>query len=136
MSLDKAIKHNKEYRKPYYGAKSVDKNCRNHGTCDWCKRNRLYSTNKRIAACNYEYEQFWDYFYNIWHYEYKYELSGYSQEFIKYHDERVNNSISNSYECIHTNSGVFVYPKYQSDDEYWNSYYANVLGVKNFKFEY
>ena len=69
-------------------------------------------------------------------YEYKYELSGYSQEFIKYHDERVNNSISNSYECIHTNSGVFVYPKYQSDDEYWNSYYTNALGIENFKFEY
>ena len=136
MSLDKAIKYNKEYRKTYYGAKSVDKTCRNHGTCDWCKEKRLYSSNKRIAACNYEYEQFWDYFYNIRHFNYKHELSGYSQEFIKYHDERVNNSISNSYECIHTNSGVFVYPKYQSDDEYWNSYYANVLGVKNFKFEY
>ena len=28
MSLDKAIKHGKEKRKPYRGAKAVDKTCR------------------------------------------------------------------------------------------------------------
>ena len=33
MSLDKAIKHGKEHRKPYRGAKAVDKSCRNHGSC-------------------------------------------------------------------------------------------------------
>ena len=31
MSLDKAIEHGKEHRKPYRGAKAVDKTCRNHG---------------------------------------------------------------------------------------------------------
>lgn len=46
MSLDKAIKHNKEYRKQYYGAKSCDKSCRNHGSDDWSLRNRMYQTNK------------------------------------------------------------------------------------------
>ena len=46
MSLDKAIKHGKEKRKPYMGAKAVDKTCRNHGTCGWCKANRLYRSNK------------------------------------------------------------------------------------------
>ena len=42
MSLDKAIEHGKEKRKPYTGAKAIDCSCRNHGTCEWCKSNRLY----------------------------------------------------------------------------------------------
>lgn len=49
MSLDKAIKHGKEHRKPYTKAKSVAKSCRNHGACQYCKGNRLYSTKKRMA---------------------------------------------------------------------------------------
>lgn len=40
MSLDKAIKHGKEKRKPYRGAKAVDRTCRNHGTCPACRINR------------------------------------------------------------------------------------------------
>jgi hypothetical protein len=40
MSLDKAIKHGKEKRKPYRGAKAVDASCRNHGDCPWCKKDR------------------------------------------------------------------------------------------------
>ena len=46
MSLSKAIKSGKEHRveygtkgQPY--CKAVDKNCRNHGNCPWCKGNRL-----------------------------------------------------------------------------------------------
>ena len=42
MSLDKAIEHGKEKRKPYRGAKAIDYTCRNHGSCDWCKGNRLH----------------------------------------------------------------------------------------------
>ena len=42
MSLDKAIKHGKEKRKPYRGAKAVDSTCRNHGSCKWCESNREY----------------------------------------------------------------------------------------------
>ena len=42
MSLDKAIEHGKEKRKPYTGAKAVDCTCRNHGSCAWCMSNRLY----------------------------------------------------------------------------------------------
>lgn len=38
MSLDKAIEHGKEERKPYRGAKAIDYTCRNHGSCDWCER--------------------------------------------------------------------------------------------------
>ena len=42
MSLDKAIEHKKEHRKPYRGSKAVDPSCRNHGSCEWCRRNRLH----------------------------------------------------------------------------------------------
>lgn len=48
MSLDKAIRHHKEYRKSYYGAKAVDPACRNHGSDDWAKDNRLYRSNKLL----------------------------------------------------------------------------------------
>lgn len=54
MSLDKAIKHNKEHRKPYRGAKACDKACRNHGSDDWAKSNRLNSSNRRIEKTNQE----------------------------------------------------------------------------------
>ena len=50
MGLEKAIEHKKEYRKPYRGAKAVDCTCRNNGTCEWCKNNRLYSSNKKTEA--------------------------------------------------------------------------------------
>ena len=42
MSLDKAIEHGKEHRKPYSGSKAIARSCRNHGSCDWCKGNRLH----------------------------------------------------------------------------------------------
>lgn len=42
MSLDKAIAHGKEHRKPYRGAKAIDGTCRNHGGCPWCEGNRKY----------------------------------------------------------------------------------------------
>lgn len=51
--LDKAILHGKEYRKSYYGAKAIDCSCRNHGSCLWCKENRLHSTKKRIEKTNF-----------------------------------------------------------------------------------
>lgn len=54
MSLDKAIEHNKEHRKRYYGAKACDKSCRNHGSDDWAKNNRLNSTSRRIEKSNQE----------------------------------------------------------------------------------
>jgi len=47
MTLEKAIKYKKEKRKPYRKAKAVDKQCRNNGTCEWCKGNRLHSSKKR-----------------------------------------------------------------------------------------
>jgi hypothetical protein len=50
MSLNKAIEHGKEHRKPYTGGKSISKNCRNHGSCDWCLGNRLHKYNKKLAG--------------------------------------------------------------------------------------
>ena len=52
MSLDKAIKYGKEKRKPYRKAKAVDKSCRNHGSCKWCKDNRTYKSRKREIEIN------------------------------------------------------------------------------------
>lgn len=46
MSLDKAIEHGKEKRKPYYGSKAIDCSCRNHGTCEWCLSNRTIQQQK------------------------------------------------------------------------------------------
>ena len=42
MSLDKAIRYHKEFRKPYRGAKAIDGYCRNHGDCPYCLSNRLH----------------------------------------------------------------------------------------------
>lgn len=48
MSLDKSIDSGKEHRKPFRGAKRIDRTCRNHGSCDYCKGNCLYSTKKTL----------------------------------------------------------------------------------------
>lgn len=47
MSLNKAIEHGKEKRKPYTGSKAIDKTCRNHGGCSWCEENRKYKYTKQ-----------------------------------------------------------------------------------------
>lgn len=57
MSLDKAIEHHKEKREPYRGAKACDKSCRNHGSDDWAKSNRLNSRNRLIEKSNQELEE-------------------------------------------------------------------------------
>ena len=58
MSLDKAIKSGKEHRKPYYGSKSFDKTCRNHGSCLCCEENRQYKYKKIIESAK-EKEKEW-----------------------------------------------------------------------------
>lgn len=42
MSLDKAIKYGKEFRRPYKGSKVFFSSCRNHGYCPRCERDRRY----------------------------------------------------------------------------------------------
>lgn len=43
MSLDKEIDSGKEHRKQYHEAKFIDMTCRNHGSCEWCKNDRMYN---------------------------------------------------------------------------------------------
>ena len=64
MSLNKAIEHNKEHRKPYTGNKQWSYYCRNHGGCTFCGGNRQYSRIKRELSAEqrmneYE-EELWD----------------------------------------------------------------------------
>lgn len=63
MSLDKAIEHGKEHRKQFGDTrntryKSIDCQCRNHGSCDWCLNNRIYKNKKRELSCNQQMEEF------------------------------------------------------------------------------
>lgn len=54
MSLDKAIEHGREHRKPYRGAKAIDGSCRNHGGCPWCEENRKHKFRDRHPPENDE----------------------------------------------------------------------------------
>lgn len=47
MTLNKAIKYKKEKREPYRKSKAISKQCRNNGSCNWCKNNRLFKNKKR-----------------------------------------------------------------------------------------
>ena len=51
MSLDKSIEYGKEHREPYRGAKSIDHQCRNHGSCSWCRENRRHKFVKAEQKC-------------------------------------------------------------------------------------
>lgn len=46
--LEKAIEHGKEHRKSYHDSRAVDVTCRNHGSCVWCRNNRLYNSKKKL----------------------------------------------------------------------------------------
>ncbi len=54
MSLDKAINHGKEYRKPYYGSSRHDPTCRPHGGCPHCTNNRAHKNRARAAGAREE----------------------------------------------------------------------------------
>ena len=58
MSLEKAIEHGKEKRRPYIGAKAVDCTCRNHGSCEWCKGNRTYKNSKKNLKAEQEIKEY------------------------------------------------------------------------------
>lgn len=44
--FDTNYPNRKDKRRPYKGSKSFDRSCRNHGSCDWCKGQRLYQIQK------------------------------------------------------------------------------------------
>lgn len=54
MTLDKAIEHHKEHRKPYRGGKAIFVSCRNHGGCDWCLANRMYQLQRQNEKSKYD----------------------------------------------------------------------------------
>lgn len=58
MALDKSIYYGKEHRKPYRGAKSIDRTCRNHGGCPCCEENRLHKNKKRLYSVNEKVKEF------------------------------------------------------------------------------
>lgn len=59
MSLDKAIKYGKEKRKEYYDSRAIACSCRNHGSCDWCRVNRLHQSIRVDEATKKELEEFY-----------------------------------------------------------------------------
>ena len=58
MSLDKAIEHGKEHRKPYRGGKAIDNTCRNHGGCPACLNNRMRKYIRRMDKQQSDFEDF------------------------------------------------------------------------------
>lgn len=58
MSLDKAIEHGKERRKPYRGSKAIDTTCRNNGSCGWCKENRMHKFRDKHPIEKEDYEEY------------------------------------------------------------------------------
>ena len=58
MSLNKTIEHHKEHRKPYRNGKSVDKQCRNHGGCEWCLENRIHKYEKQKQKADFNLVEF------------------------------------------------------------------------------
>jgi hypothetical protein len=60
MSLDKAIAHGKERRKPYRGAKAVDAACRNHGGCPACERARTRRLKSAAIEAREQIEDLYD----------------------------------------------------------------------------
>ena len=55
MSLDKAIAHGKERRRPYRGSARFDATCRPHGgghsrPCGYCSGNRLFDSLRNEQA--------------------------------------------------------------------------------------
>lgn len=54
MSFDKDYPGRKDHRKPYKGAKSFDRHCRNHGTCEYCKANRQHQDHKRRSEAEHD----------------------------------------------------------------------------------
>jgi len=65
MSLEKAIAHGKEKRKPYRGSKRFDCSCRNHGSCGYCLGNRtLFDKKARLRVAGQE-DEFFDYWFQL-----------------------------------------------------------------------
>ena len=58
MSLDKAIKYGKEHRKEYYDSRAVDRTCRSHGSCPWCRGNRFHKNDRQAVNAKQQLEEY------------------------------------------------------------------------------
>ena len=58
MSLDKAIQHGKEKRKPYRGWAAVDATMRNHGSDECGLSDRTISTQRREQSAKSKLEEY------------------------------------------------------------------------------
>ena len=61
MTLDAGIEHKKEHRKKYYGAKAIDKSCRNHGGDEWAAEDRQYKHKKCQASIDEQLQELDEY---------------------------------------------------------------------------
>lgn len=52
MSLDHDYPNRKDRRRRYYGSKAFDHQCRNHGSCTYCERNRTINYKRVQNAVN------------------------------------------------------------------------------------
>lgn len=60
MRLNKAILHGKVKKRPYRGGKAIDRQCRNHGGCNWCEGTRTYNSRKKELVANDILKDFFD----------------------------------------------------------------------------
>lgn len=54
------MKPAKNKRKPYRGSKAFDTTCRNHGSCSYCRNNRLHSSKRRYETVKGQEEDYFD----------------------------------------------------------------------------
>lgn len=47
-------------KRPYTGSKRFDRTCRNHGSCPWCRGNRLCSLHRGEDAAKHQLDEFYD----------------------------------------------------------------------------
>ena len=47
--MSKDYRHGKHSKREYYGSKNFDKQCRCHGSCSWCRDNRLHKDKRQLA---------------------------------------------------------------------------------------
>lgn len=60
MAFDNFYPNRKDRRRKYYDARRFSSGCRNHGSCGWCRGNRLYSSNKRITASLQQLKEYYE----------------------------------------------------------------------------
>jgi len=58
MSLEKAILHGKDHRKPFFRSERFDSSCRPHGSCGWCFNRRMHKHRRQKLAAEQSFKDF------------------------------------------------------------------------------